>query len=67
MMVYYGYERSDQQHFQHRQFEERLRQFYDQLHENPMTAPLEVLSYLRNWLVRHIQVEDSRLRELVAN
>lgn len=66
MMVYYGYERSDQQHFQHRQFEERLRQFYDQLHENPMTAPLEVLSYLRNWLVRHIQVEDSRLRELVA-
>lgn len=65
MMAYYGYERFEHQQYQHKRFEERLRDFYEQLHDNPMTARYDTLVHLRSWLVHHIRIEDSQLKELV--
>jgi len=65
MMAHYGYHSLVRQEHQHGQFEARLRDFYEELHNNPLTAQFDVLVYLRNWLVHHIREEDAQLRDLV--
>lgn len=65
MMEHYGYAGIKQQVQQHHAFEARIREFYQELHDNPLVAQYEVLSYLRDWLIKHILVEDAKLRGLV--
>jgi len=64
MMEHHGYTGMVRQQYQHEEFEARLREFYAELHDNPLTAQFDVLVYLRTWLVRHILHEDAKLREL---
>ncbi len=64
MMIYYGYKGIDRQLDQHHAFEEKIAEFYEELHVNPFVAQFDVLSYLRNWLLHHIRVEDAQLIEL---
>lgn len=66
MMAHYAYEGIHRQELQHHAFEEKIREFYEELHANPLVAQFDVLSYLRDWLVKHIQVEDAKLRALVS-
>jgi len=66
MMSHYGYAGLDRQHHQHQRFEKKLRLFYSELHENPLTAPYDMLAFLSEWLVHHIRQEDSQLRALVT-
>lgn len=61
MMTHYGYAGLDQQLQQHHVFEEKIKEFYEELHANPLVAQFDVLSYLRNWLIHHIRVEDAKL------
>lgn len=66
MMQHYGYKGIHQQEQQHHAFEEKIREFYEELHDNPLVAQFDVLSYLRDWLIHHIRVEDTKLRSLVS-
>ncbi|TAN65784.1 MAG: bacteriohemerythrin [Methylobacter sp.] len=66
MMTHYGYDGLKRQQQQHHAFEEKIREFYEELHANPLVAQFDVLSYLRDWLVKHILVEDAQLRSLVS-
>lgn len=61
MMNHYGYKGIDRQLDQHHAFEDKIAEFYEELHANPMVAQFDVLSYLRNWLIHHIRVEDAQL------
>lgn len=65
MMAHYDYQGMRQQEHQHYAFEAKIREFYEELHANPLVAQFDVLSYLRDWLVKHILVEDAKLRALV--
>jgi hemerythrin-like metal-binding protein len=67
MMAHYGYEGIHRQEHQHHAFEAKIREFYEELHANPLVAQFDVLSYLRDWLVKHILVEDIQLRSLVSD
>jgi hemerythrin-like metal-binding protein len=53
MMTHYGYAGLDQQLQQHHVFEEKIKEFYEELHANPLVAQFDVLSYMRNWLIHH--------------
>lgn len=66
MMEHYGYGGFLQQQHQHHRFEAKLKEFYEELHETPLTAQYDVLTYLRSWLVQHIVQEDAQLQALVA-
>ncbi|MFU8789036.1 MAG: bacteriohemerythrin [Methylobacter sp.] len=66
MMTHYNYENISRQEHQHHAFETKIREFYQELHDNPLVAQFDVLSYLRDWLVKHILVEDIQLRSLVS-
>ncbi|UCV10868.1 bacteriohemerythrin [Dechloromonas denitrificans] len=66
MMAHHAYGEQDKQHAQHRDFETRLDEFYGELHDNPLTAQFDVLIYLRDWLIKHIKLEDAKLKELVT-
>lgn len=66
MMEHYGYSETARQRQQHKQFGLRLKEFYAELHENPIVAQFEVAQYLLEWLMAHIRHEDSQLRALVA-
>ncbi|MDD2914943.1 MAG: bacteriohemerythrin [Gallionella sp.] len=67
MMQHYGFEGIQRQEQQHHAFEEKIREFYEELHDNPLVARFDVLSYLRDWLIQHIRVEDAKLRSLVSS
>lgn len=64
MMNHYAYTRIDRQLSQHHAFEEKIAEFYEELHDNPFVAQFDALAYLREWLKHHILVEDIQLIEL---
>lgn len=66
MMEHYGFVRLERQQEQHRQFEQRLKDFCEELHLNPLIAQVEVMTFLREWLVAHIRFEDAQLRTLTT-
>ncbi len=66
MMNHYGYSDIDHQLSQHHAFEEKIAEFYEELHDNPFVAQFDVLSYLREWLIHHIHVEDIKLIALAG-
>lgn len=66
MMEHYGYTGIAGQKDSHRSFENKVKEFQDELHVNPLTAQFEMLTYLRDWLINHIQYEDTKLRELLV-
>lgn len=66
MMTHYGYEGLNRQEHQHHAFEAKICEFYEELHANPLVAQFDVLTYLRDWLVKHILIEDAQLRSLVT-
>ena len=59
-----GFEGLPRQQVQHFQFEEMLREFHRAMLAHPLTAPYEMLRYLRHWLVNHIRHEDRQLAQL---
>lgn len=65
MMQQYSYPRLDIQIQQHQNFLERMKEFNEELHQNPLIAQFEILVYLRDWLIAHIRDEDTRLSALV--
>ncbi len=66
MMDHYGYAGINRQLHQHHAFEEKISEFYEELHDNPFVAQFDVLSYLRDWLLHHIRIEDAQLVELTS-
>lgn len=66
MMQHYGYAGLHNQQLEHHEFEDKIGEFYEELHVNPLVAQFDVLSYLRDWLINHILVEDAKLRSLVS-
>jgi hemerythrin-like metal-binding protein len=64
MMEHYNFEGLDRQKRQHQQFQDKLQEFCEELHHNPLIVQFEVMPYLREWLVGHIQYEDAQLRAL---
>ena len=66
MMNHYGYQGITRQLDQHHAFEEKIAELYEELHINPFVAQFDALSYLRNWLIHHILVEDMQLAELIV-
>jgi hemerythrin-like metal-binding protein len=65
MMESHGYSALGRQQEQHRHFEEKLREFNGEFHDNPLTAQFDVLRYLSRWLIQHIRREDAMLKVLV--
>ena len=66
MMEHYGYGEIDRQRGQHRQFNDKLKAFSAELHDNLLIARIEMAIYLRGWLVVHIRNEDTKLVALVT-
>lgn len=64
MMRHYGFEGLERQRQQHHAFENKIAEFCEELHINPLVAPYDVLSFLRNWLIHHISIEDAQLVSL---
>ncbi|HEX5364014.1 MAG TPA: bacteriohemerythrin [Gallionella sp.] len=66
MMTHYAFEGISRQQHQHHAFEAKIAEFYEEMHANPLVAQFDVLTYLRDWLIHHIRVEDAQLRSLVS-
>ena len=64
MIEHHHFDGLGRQQAQHHAFEAKIREFYEELHDNPLVAQFDVLAYLRDWLVHHIRVEDAKLRAL---
>ncbi len=67
MMEHYGFPGLGRQKQQHQAFHDKMRQFHNELHLNPLTAQHDVLDFARGWLVGHIRDEDTKLRSLAED
>ena len=67
MMEHYGFAGLAVQQHQHQVFHNKLREFHQELHVNPLTAQHDVLDFARGWLVGHIREEDTALRVLTED
>ena len=67
MMEHYGFAGLARQQHQHQVFHNKLREFHEELHVNPLTAQYDVLDFARGWLVSHIRDEDTALRVLAGD
>ncbi|TCT22851.1 bacteriohemerythrin [Thiobaca trueperi] len=52
---------------EHRSFETELREWRAELAHNPFIAGMEMLDYLRTWLLNHILMEDKRILETLSH
>ncbi len=66
MMAFYGYAESEGHQQLHNHFRKKVKEFYEGLHNSPLTCKHDMLTYLRDWLIRHIAVEDKKLQVLVT-
>lgn len=66
MMQHFNYSDLELQQSQHSQFENQLRQFEEDLFKYPLTLPVDMLIYLKKWLVGHILCEDKKLLVIVS-
>ncbi len=67
MMRRFDYAGIHLQEQEHQAFETKIREFYEELYDNPLIAQFDVLSYLRDWLIHHIRIEDAKLSALVSS
>lgn len=66
MMQHYGYEDVHRHEQQHHAFEAKAYEFYEGMHVNPLVTQFNALTYLRDWLIHHICIEDIKLKSLVG-
>lgn len=65
MMEHYRFENLEHHKQQHKIFELQLKELSQEMHENPLVAQFEIISFLTGWLVTHIKHEDTRLAALI--
>ena len=51
----------------HRLFNSKIQEFWHTLKTNPLLVQIDMLIFLKNWLINHIIEVDSKLCALVKN
>jgi hemerythrin-like metal-binding protein len=65
MMQHYNYPLLDGHRKMHRFFQSRLQGFRDDLKNNPLVIGHEVVQFLHDWFITHIQKEDRKIITLI--
>jgi hemerythrin-like metal-binding protein len=55
-----GYDGFDDQVKQHQVFIEKIEGFVKRFQEERLITPIEIINFLSDWLIKHIQGEDSK-------
>lgn len=64
MMISHDYKETRAHIELHHAFEEKVLDFYSELRINPLVAKFDIFSYVNQWLVKHIRIEDQKLAYL---
>lgn len=59
-MQKYGYPGLDQQKAQHQHFIKKIQDFQSDLNEGKLMLSMEIMNFLKDWLVKHIEAEDKK-------
>lgn len=65
MMAAFGYAGYETHARQHAAFVARINQMWQTLRSNPLLSGHETLGFLRDWLITHIQVSDTRMASAI--
>ncbi|MFO7828375.1 MAG: bacteriohemerythrin [Bacteroidales bacterium] len=60
LMVKYAYQGFDEHKAEHQKFIEKLSAFKNDFSQGKTTLSLEILNFLRDWLLNHIQITDQQ-------
>jgi hemerythrin len=63
MLKEHGYKEFEHQKQSHEQFVERTQQFQRELLEGKVLLTSEMMDFLKDWLMKHIQKEDMKYRD----
>lgn len=62
----YSYPEKESQARQHRHFEAKILEFKKKLEQKKLGLSIEVMNFLSDWLVNHIQIHDKKYSEFFA-
>lgn len=65
MMKKYAYPDFEQHKLEHSKFIERLKSFKTDFENNKITISIEVLNFLKDWLLNHIFISDKKYMPLL--
>ncbi len=65
LLKVYRYPELADQIARHQRFIERLGEFRNDIEDGALSTPVEMMSFLRDWLIRHIQKSDKKYSELL--
>lgn len=63
-MKKYKYSGLSEQLNQHKFFVDKIKKFQDDLNSGKLTLSIEVMNFLRDWLINHIQILDKKYSDL---
>ena len=60
MLYKYAYTDIEQHKIEHKKFIDKLEELKSDFENNKVTISLEVLNFLKDWLLNHIQISDKK-------
>lgn len=66
LMKKHGYPRFDEHIRQHRALVDKVTDFHNRLQDGKASFSLELMSFLKDWLMNHIKITDMAYREFFA-
>lgn len=59
-MVKYSYDEYEQHRYEHEKLTDEVKRFYEDFCANKAVLSIQIMNFLRNWLMDHILVKDKR-------
>jgi hemerythrin len=60
MMVQYGYQEYENHRYEHEKLTDEVKRFFDDYQAGKALLSVQIMNFLRNWLMDHIVVKDKK-------
>lgn len=59
-MVKYSYDEYEQHRYEHEKLTDEVKRFYEDFNNGKAVLSIQIMNFLRNWLMDHILIKDKR-------
>ncbi len=66
LMVKYGYDEYEMHRYEHEKLTDEVQRFYEDYKAGKVVITIQLMNFLRNWLMDHILVKDKRLGKFLS-
>ncbi len=67
LMVKYGYEDYEMHRYEHEKLTDEVKRFYEDFNAGRAVLSVQIMNFLRNWLMDHIVVKDKKFGQFLIS